>query len=435
MKNLIFWLLLAATGSLFAQNKPVIELSPTEYARIKELYKWLHQNPAPSNDEGNVARKMAAELTRLGFKIHPLSDSFAGFLALYENGSGPVIYSRVELDGLPFKSPEQTDIDFKSKTKIINGKDTTYILDGCSHGLHQAIAIATCELMIKNKSRWRGTYGIIVEHAEETGNGAPDMIKAGLFERFPKPQAILALHNSAEIAAGQVALVAEGQAMMPMVTNVDIEFKSMGCHIGEHYKCFDAILAAAHTLISIQTIKSEILNPILEPAIIGCGVFMGGTARNLYTTNVKMQLSVRCYSTAVRDKIVANIERIAKGEALKMNAPEPTIKVKNIVPALVNDSVLSRKVLQSFNTSLGKEQIVTYHPVMLAEPFAFYGKHVPICMFWLGAAKPDHCDEHHDTDHSCPGLHSPSYMPEWPLSIRTGTKACVNALIDLFGKE
>jgi len=50
--------------------------------------------------------------------------------------------------------------------------------------------------------------------AEETGEGAPAMIKDGLFTRFPKPDFALAIHDSAIEPVGQVGFT-PGYAWLP----------------------------------------------------------------------------------------------------------------------------------------------------------------------------------------------------------------------------
>jgi amidohydrolase len=443
MKNLMFWLLLAATSHLFAQPKigsaPILSLSDAEYARFEEIYKWFHEHPELSNSEWGTSAKMKEELKKMGFKIEPLGN-FPGFLAIFENGEGGnTYYWRVELDANPHKEPEGTGADFASKVRTTLNGDSVWVVGSCGHPLHQCVALASAHLLVKNKHLWKGnTLGIVVEHAEELGNGSSDLIQAGLFEKFAPPKAILALHNSAEIRAGQVAVVAGDSPMMPLVINVDIEVQAKsGCHVGEHYKCVDVNLLAAQILVRLQDIKNKVLNPVTEPAILGCGRVCGGTRRNIHPLSCKMEFSIRCYSPEVRDKIMKHLRQIVEGEAMSAGAPMPKIKTEEIVPALVNDPKLGQAALASFEKSLGKENIAPYHPVMLAEPFSKYGltkEHVPILMFWLGGARQG-CDEKSDKEHQCPGLHSPDYLPDYPTAIKTGAKAVANVFMDLYNNR
>jgi hippurate hydrolase len=443
MKNLIFLLLFAAASHLFAQpstaSAPILSLNDAEYAQFEAIYKWFHEHPELSNSEWNTAEKMKNELAKMGFNIHLLGN-FPGFLATFENGEGgDTYYWRVELDANPHKEKEGTGADFASKVRSTLNGDSVWVVASCGHALHQSVALASAYLLVKNKHLWKGnTLGIIVEHAEEVGNGAPDFIQAGIFEKFSPPKGLLSLHNSAEIRAGQVAVVAGDSPMMPLVMNVDIEvLAKSGCHVGEHYKCVDVNLLAAQILVRLQDIKNKILNPVTEPAILGCGRICGGTRRNIHPLSCKMEFSIRCYTPEVRDKIMKHLRHIVEGEAMAAGAPMPIISAYEAVPALVNDPTLGQAVLASFEKSLGKENIASYHPVMLAEPFANYGltkERVPILMFWLGGAQQG-CDERSDKEHDCPGLHSPDYLPDYPIAIKAGAKAVANVFIDLFNKR
>lgn len=441
MKNLIFWLLLsAAAGPLYAQSGvssiPILSLNEEEYGRFEALYKWFHANGELSNQEFNVSRKMKAELRQLGFEIKTLGN-FPGFLALYDNGGDKETwYWRVELDSNPHKEAESTGVDFASKVRTTLNGDSVWVVNSCGHSLHQGVALAAAHLLVKNKHLWTGNkLGIIVEHAEEVGNGSSDLIQAGIFELFGAPDGILSMHNSAEISAGKVAVVAGAVPMMPLVMNVDIEVQAEnGCHVGEHYKCVDVNLLAAQILVRLQEIKSRLLHPVTEPAILGCGRIYGGTRRNIHPLSCTMEFSIRCYTPEVRDKIMSRLRQIAEGEAMAAGAPMPRITAFEAVPALLNDPELGKKVIASFEKSLGREHIIPYHPVMLAEPFSKYGltkERVPILMFWLGAAK-DKCDESSDSHHECSGLHSPDFLPDYPVSLRTGATAVANAFINLF---
>ncbi|NUN99196.1 MAG: peptidase dimerization domain-containing protein [Saprospiraceae bacterium] len=443
MKNLILWLLLAAaTSPLFAQPNgkelPILSLNQEEYAQFEQLYKWFHSNGELSNHEWGVSGKMKEELKKLGFKIEPLGN-FPGFLAIFENGGTDTYYWRVELDANPHKEPEGTGVDFASKVRTTHNGDSVWVVGSCGHPLHQSVALASAHLLVRNKHLWKGKrLGTLVEHAEEVGNGSSDLIQAGLFEKFGLPKGILSLHNSAEIRAGKVAVVAGASPMMPLVMNVDIEVQAIsGCHVGEHYKCVDVNLLAAQILVRLQDIKNKVLNSVTEPSILGCGRICGGTRRNIHPLSCTLEFSIRCYTPEVRDKIMKHLRQIAEGEAMAAGAPMPKITAFEVVPALVNDPELGKKVVASFEKSLGKENIVPYHPVMLAEPFSKYGltkDSIPILMFWLGGAK-NGCDEGNDKEHLCPGLHSPNYLPDYQAALKTGATAVANAFIHLFNEK
>ena len=53
-------------------------------------------------------------------------------------------------------------------------------------------------------------------------------------------------------------------------------------------------------------------NP-LDPIVVTMGSIHGGTKHNIIPDEVKMQLTVRTYKKEVREKVLAAIERIAKG--------------------------------------------------------------------------------------------------------------------------
>ena len=76
------------------------------------------------------------------------------------------------------------------------------------------------------KAEWRGTLILIGQLAEERVLGAQMMLKAGLYQRFPKPDLALMLHVSADTSAGSVALT-EGYALAN-VDSLDIVVHGVG---------------------------------------------------------------------------------------------------------------------------------------------------------------------------------------------------------------
>jgi metal-dependent amidase/aminoacylase/carboxypeptidase family protein len=62
-------------------------------------------------------------------------------------------------------------------------------------------------------------------------------------------------------------------------------------------------------------------------AILSVGSIHGGTAGNITPREVRLQLSVRSYSEAVRARTLAAIRRVARGEAIAAGAPrEPVVE-------------------------------------------------------------------------------------------------------------
>src|SRR5437667_5820410 len=95
----------------------------------------------------------------------------------------------------------------------------------------------------------------------------------------------------------------------------------MGVHCASPQATKDPVVMAAEFITVLQTIVSRENSP-LDPAVVTVGAIHGGTKRNIIPDEVKLLLTVRTYKPEVRQRVLASIERIARGVALAAGVPE-----------------------------------------------------------------------------------------------------------------
>ena len=155
----------------------------------------------------------------------------------------------------------------------------------------------------------------------------------------------------------------------------------------------DPIVLAAEFVLIAQTIVSRQIDP-QQPAVLTVGTIHGGTKNNIIPDEVHLGLSLRTYSPAVRDPIVADIRRTAKGLAEAYGIPAdrmPVVAVGESTPATINDPALAERLKVSASCALGKDRVDDAKAVMGSEDvglFSLDGK-IPAVMYWLGAADPE----------------------------------------------
>ena len=161
------------------------------YAKAYALYVDLHQHPELSGAEAATAAKLAAQLRGAGYTVTEHVGG-TGIVAVLRNGPGKTVMLRTELDALPVA--EATGLPFASKVhaKDPAGRDVA-VGHMCGHDLHMSALFATAIIMAQRRDAWHGTLVLIGQPAEETISGAEKMVQDGLFTRFPRPDAILAL--------------------------------------------------------------------------------------------------------------------------------------------------------------------------------------------------------------------------------------------------
>jgi metal-dependent amidase/aminoacylase/carboxypeptidase family protein len=99
-----------------------------------------------------------------------------GVVAVLENGSGPRLLLRTELDALPVD--EKTGLDYASHAKTTNAQGQTIpVMHACGHDLHMTVLLGAAKELAARKSQWHGTLMLIGQPAEEMIQGAAAMLR------------------------------------------------------------------------------------------------------------------------------------------------------------------------------------------------------------------------------------------------------------------
>jgi len=408
----------------------------SENINLMNLYEDLHQNPELSYKEFETAKKLSILLGDLGYEVTE-GVGGNGVVASLKNGPGKTVLIRADMDGLPVK--EKTGASYASKKKSTNqvGQEV-FTMHACGHDIHMTVLLGTAEYLIQNKEKWSGHLILVLQPAEEVSGGARNMIKDGLFKKWPRPDFNLALHVSADIQAGKIGYL-PGWAMAN-VDSVDILVRGIGGHGAYPHKTIDPIVLSAQIITNLQTIVSREISPI-EPAVITVGSIHGGTKHNVIPNEVKLQLTLRSYTDEVRNKTINSIKRISRALAEAAGVPKelyPIVSLKDeYTPAVFNNPALVDKLQASFEKSIGIENITKTSPVMGGEDFGMYGREEPIiptALFWLGAVNKSVYEKAKKDNITLPSLHSDLFLPDAKPAINTGVLAMTNAAIDLFNE-
>lgn len=400
-------------------------------SELVEQYQWFHQHPEISFQEEQTSARLAELWRGMGYSVTQGVGGY-GVVALLENGPGPVIMLRTDLDALPVT--EQTGLAIASTAKVTTPEGgTSGVMHACGHDVHMTNLVAVGRFLAEHRERWSGTLMLIGQPAEERGAGAAAMLKDGLFERFPKPDYALALHVDTKLAAGKVAVA--GGFVLANVDSVDITCHGRGGHGSAPHTTVDPIVQAAALVMNLQTVVSREVDP-QKPAVVTVGSIHGGTKHNIIGDKCALQLTVRTYDDDVREKIRASIERIARATAAAYGAPEPDISFSEGTPALENDSELADRMRSVFTEAIGAERVETAEPSMGGEDFSRYGRAgVPIVMYRLGAIDQRRLDRFEQLGTGPPSLHSPTFYPDVEPALETGFRTMVAAVLDLMPRQ
>lgn len=437
--RLPFLLALAFCPTLVAAVDPALRDAVTqkldaEYRSLDAIYKDLHANPELSFMEERTAGVVARELRQAGYDVAEKIGGH-GVVGVLKNGAGPTLLIRTDLDALPLQ--EETGLPYASKARVkdLTGKEVP-AMHGCGHDIHMTAFIGTARMLVAMKNRWAGTLVMVGQPAEERGAGARALLTSGLYRRFPRPDFAIALHDSATLPAGTIGTV-EGFAMAN-VDFVDITVRGIGGHGAYPHTTKDPVVLAARLVLAFQTIVSRETRPI-DPAVVTVGSIQGGTKHNIIPDEVKLQLTLRSYSDAVRQHTIEAIRRICRGEAIAAGLREDRMPVVTVLegeatPATYNDPELTRRLRTAFVRWVGENNVVSIEPEMGGEDFSEFGRtveKVPIALFRIGAVAPEKLAESRRTGAPLPSLHSSKFAPQPEPTIKTGVIAMTAATIEL----
>jgi amidohydrolase len=430
------YLLTVLAGAPLARADALSSSVKAQMPELMALYTHLHRHPELSYQEEKTADRMAEELRKAGYVVTQKVGGH-GVVGVLSNGTGPVLLLRADMDGLPVK--EQTGLAFAS-TATAKAADGSIVpvMHACGHDIHMTAMIGTARQMASRRADWSGTLVIVMQPAEEVG-GSHLMLDDGLYRRFPKPSAAIALHDSASLPTGMLGW--NSGYVMAAVDSVDIEVRGVGGHGAYPHTTKDPVVIAAQIVTALQTLVSRETDP-QDAAVVTVGSIHGGSKHNIISDTVYLQLTVRSYAEETRKRLLDGIRRIARAQALSAGVPEdrlPVMTMKDLfTPATWNTPAQSERLAQIFSRRFGADRVVRAAPSMGGEDFSRYwlaDRTMESTLFWLGAVKPADYEASKRSGAALPSLHSPFWAPDAQPTLQMGIEALTTAALDVLKKR
>lgn len=342
---------------------------------IADAIKWrrdFHAHPELGYQELRTSDRVAQLLESFGLEVHR-SLGGTGLVGILENGPGPSIGLRADMDALPIQEDAQSEHCSRHDG----------CMHACGHDGHTCIILATAKYLSETR-KFVGRVVFIFQPAEETGGGAKRMIEDGLFERFPVDY-VYALHNWPGIPQG--SLQVNPRAMMASQDMFDIVLQGKGCHAAMPHTGLDPVVVAGQLVTGLQTLVSRRISPF-TPVVLSVTAIDAGTAYNVIPDSATLRGTVRCLNAATREQVEALILEMANNlpEAFGLTA---TVDFRRGYPVTLNDPVAARRVQRVAQQLLGEANVIwDHHPSMATEDFSYMLQSRPGAYFWLGSDAP-----------------------------------------------
>ncbi len=398
------------------------------------LFEHFHRTPELSTIEHETARRMALELNLAGFVVTE-GVGGTGVVAMLENGDGPLVMMRADMDGLPLE--EKSGLDYASRAQQVDPVtgNTVYTMHACGHDVHITSLVGTARQMAARRDEWAGTLMLLVQPAEERVLGARAMRDDGIWERFGQPDYALAFHVSSGGLAGQIN-VQEGSPYAGADT-VDIIIHGVGAHGASPHRGKDPIVLGSQIVLALQTLVARELSP-RDPGVVTVGSFHSGTKHNIISDRAHLQLTVRNTNEHTRQVLLDGIKRIAENMGRVAGLPDdklPEVIISNeSVPPTVNDAFLVSRLRGAWLEAMGEEAVVDIPTKgMGAEDFPFFTQDPDISsVYWaVGGTPQEDFDREEAGGEPVPSHHSPLFKIEPQPSVTRGVESTVVALLEL----
>ena len=360
-------------------------------AEIVSIRRDLHAHPELCFNEHRTADVVAKALTDWGIPIHRGLGK-TGVVGIVKSGqSDRAVGLRADMDALPMTEHN----GFAHASKYL-GK-----MHACGHDGHTAMLLAAAKHLARHRN-FDGTVYLVFQPAEEGGGGAREMIRDGLFERFPM-QAIFGAHNWPGLPVGQVGVGAGG--VMASSNEFEVTIRGKGSHAAMPHLGVDPVPVAAQLIMAWQTIVTRNRRPI-DPGVISVTMVEAGEALNVVPDSARLRGTVRTFSFETLDLIERRMREVAEHTCAAFDARCEFQFTRNYPPTL-NHKAETEFVREVLADVVGPQGVVPIEPSMGAEDFSFFLQAVPGCYFHIGNGDGAHRAGGHGMGPCM--LHNPSY--------------------------
>ncbi len=358
---------------------------------IQALRRDIHAHPELCFQEQRTSDLVAEQLARWGIEVHRGLGK-TGVVGIIRGRPGPrTLGLRADIDALPVT--EQNTFAHASRHP---GR-----MHACGHDGHTAMLLAAAQHLAAHRD-FAGTVYLVFQPAEEGGGGAREMIRDGLFERFPM-EAIFGVHNWPGMAVGQFA-IKQGPCFASS-NEFEITIVGKGCHAAMPHLGTDPVPIACQLVQSFQTILTRNMRPI-DTGVISVTMIEAGEATNVVPDRVTIRGTVRTFTTEVLDLIEARMRQLTEHTCAAYGATSEFAFQRNYPPT-INHPAETEFVRSVMAEVVGAGQVQEFEPTMGAEDFSFFLQAIPGAYFVIGNGDGAHREGGHGLGPCM--LHNPSY--------------------------
>ena len=274
-------------------------------------------------------------------------------------------------------------------------------MHACGHDGHTAMLLAAAQHLSTHRD-FDGTMYLIFQPAKEGGGGAREMLKDGLFEKFPM-DAVSGMHNWPGGEVGTFA--ASAGPVMASSNEFKIVIRGNGDHAALPHNGIDPVPVACQMVLAFQTIISRNKKPV-DAGVISVTMIHAGEATNVVPDFCELQGTVRTFSAEVLDMIEQRMKTVAKHTCTAFEA-QCEVEFSRNYPPTINTSIEVEFARQVMVDIAGEDKVLKQEPTIGAKDFSYMLQAKPGAYCFTANGEGNHRGIGHGSGPCM--LHNPNY--------------------------
>ena len=361
----------------------------------KEIRHQLHRMAEPSNEEVRTSAYIRQRLELLQPSKIVTFPQGNHLLAEFDFGEGgKTVLLRADMDAV--RVNETLNLMYKSETEGVSHK--------CGHDGHSTIMLRVAE-MLHEKPLPSGKVLLLFQGAEETGEGAKQILESGILQSC-NIDCAYALHNIPAEPAGTI--ICKTGSFTCSVISCDIVLTGKTAHAAEPWNAVSPFPAAQRLTDFVLSLNQRDVqrDDFCVATIIEFRV--GSQAYGVAAGDGVLRFTIRTREDAHLQQIISEIESKSKAEAASENLQcgirwleyfAASNNAENAVNAI-------KECADNLNLTYQEKPI----PFFWGEDFGLFTQHYPGALFGLGSGT------------SQPPLHHPDFdFPDEIVETGAGT--------------
>ena len=333
----------------------------------------LHAHPEVGEHEVETTRYIVGQLEEQGIPVQTF-EGITGCVATIEGGQpGKTVMLRADIDALPIQENPG-----KSYCSVNPG-----VMHACGHDCHTAMLLGAARILWAHREELKGTVKLIFQMAEEIGRKSEEYVKRGALEGV---DAIFGMHVWSQLDIGTVNF--EYGPRMACSDRFTIQIRGTAAHGSSPHLGHDAILAAAASVLALQSIPSRQNDP-LDSLVVTVGMMNGGTKENIVCDHVELVGTVRAFNREFRNSMPERIRQVVENVVQGYGCTAECDYYFGPSPLINDDRELVELAKGAAKAELGEDSLKPLAKMTGAEDFSVFMEHIPGVYGYLGFKDPE----------------------------------------------